>query len=76
MADNVNHPAHYMSSNAQCDCGRFIECIDVTRHMNFNIGNAVKYIWRADHKGNKIEDIQKAIWYLQDELKKLRIESE
>lgn len=69
--DNVNNPPHYASSGAGCSaCGHPIECIDVTRHMSFNLGNAIKYIWRADHKGKPIEDLAKAVWYLQDEIKK------
>lgn len=66
--DNVNHPPHYNNSEAHCDCGRSIECIDITRHMNFNIGNAVKYLWRCDLKGRSVEDLKKAIWYIQDEI--------
>jgi hypothetical protein len=68
--DNVNHPSHYNSNSAQCSCGRRIECIDVTRHMNFNLGNAMKYIWRCDAKGNYLEDLKKAVWYLRDEIAK------
>lgn len=64
MADSVNHPKHYTSHPSG------IECIDVTRHMGFNLGNAFKYIWRADLKNNSIEDLKKAVWYLQDEIKK------
>ncbi len=66
--DVINHPSHYNSSNAHCECGRQIECIDVTRGMNFSLGNAIKYIWRHKHK-NGIEDLKKARWYLDDEIK-------
>ena len=46
-----------------------IECIDITRHMGFNLGNALKYIWRADLKNESpVEDLKKATWYLLDEL--------
>lgn len=69
VLDNVNHPPHYNNSPAKCDCGRRIECIDVTRHHTFNIGNAIKYLWRCDLKGNTIEDLKKAIWYIEDEIK-------
>ena len=62
--DMVNHPPHYTSHPSG------VECIQVTRHMGFNMGNALKYIWRADLKGSGVEDINKAIWYLQDELAK------
>lgn len=66
MADDVvNHPKHYTSHASG------IECIQVTEHMNFNRGNAVKYIWRAGDKGNEIEDLRKAAWYLDREIKRL-----
>lgn len=71
MNDNVNHPPHYNSSDAQCECGRRIECIDVTRHLSFNIGNAIKYLWRCEHKGSKLEDLKKARWYIEDQIKSL-----
>lgn len=61
--DPVNHPRHYTNHPSG------IECIEITRHMGFNLGNAMKYIWRADMKGG-IEDLQKAIWYIQDEISK------
>lgn len=67
--ENVNHPPHYNNSPAKCECGRRIECIDITRHMAFNIGNAVKYLWRCELKGNTLEDLKKAVWYIQDEIK-------
>ena len=71
--DQVNHPKHYTSDPSG------IECIDVTRHRNFNIGNAIKYLWRAGIKEDKdrklvdkqIEDLNKAIWYLVDEIHRL-----
>lgn len=69
MTDMVNHPPHYNNSPAQCKCGRRIECIDVTRHMGFNLGNAVKYIWRYADK-NGLEDLKKAQWYLNDFINK------
>lgn len=65
--DNVNHPQHYQSVS-KCECGKTIECINITREMGFNLGNAIKYIWRCEKKGKKAEDLKKAIWYLQDEL--------
>ncbi len=65
MNDNINHPKHYNNSPANCECGRRIECIDITRHMGFNLGNAVKYIWRYADK-NGLEDLKKAAWYLND----------
>lgn len=71
--DNVNHPKHYISDPSG------IECIDVTRHRNFNIGNAIKYLWRAGLKEDKdrkiidkqVEDLNKAVWYLVDEIHRL-----
>lgn len=60
--DVVNHPKHY----TQHPSG--IECIQITRHMNFNLGSAMKYIWRCDLKNDDIEDLQKAIWYLNNEI--------
>jgi len=71
--DNVDKPVHYNSSPAVCTCGRRIECIDVAKHMNFPLGNAMKYIWRAGLKGEAVEDLKKAIQYLKYEIE--RIES-
>jgi len=67
MSDPVNHPSHYTSSPSG------IECIQVTEHMNFCIGNAVKYLWRAGLKGDAVEDLKKARWYVEREIQ--RIES-
>ena len=63
--DNVNHPAHYKVGG--------IETIDFieAKQLNYNLGNVVKYITRADHKGNNIEDLKKARWYLNREISKL-----
>ena len=60
--DNVNHPAHYKVGG--------IETIDFieAKKLSYNLGNVVKYITRADHKGNAIEDLQKARWYLNREI--------
>lgn len=65
MTDMINSPPHYK--------GRIpnIECIDVTQHFNFCLGNAIKYIWRADMKGGD-EDLEKDVWYLQRELSERR----
>lgn len=63
-SDPVNHPKHYTSHPSG------VECIEVTRHMGFNLGNALKYIWRADEKGNAIQDLEKAAWYIADEIAK------
>jgi len=65
--DPVDHPAHYTSHPSG------IECIEVTRHMTFNRGNAIKYIWRAGQKdlAKAVEDLEKAIWYLNDEINRI-----
>ena len=65
--DQVNHPEHYTSDPSG------MECIQITRHRNFNIGNAFKYLWRAGLKNESthIEDLKKAIFYIQDEIKRL-----
>jgi len=64
----VNHPKHYTSHPSG------IECIEVTRHMNFNCGNVVKYLWRAGLKDSapSVQDLEKARWYLEDEIKRVR----
>lgn len=62
MEDVVNHPKHYTSHPSG------VECIQITEHMNFNLGNALKYIWRNEGK-NGIEDLKKAAWYIQREIK-------
>ena len=65
----VNHPPHYK------DRVPGIECIQVTRHFGFCRGNAIKYIWRAGRKGGshtEVEDLEKAVWYLQQEIRDLR----
>lgn len=59
--DPVNHPRHYTAHPSG------LECIEITRHLPFDIGNAVKYVWRADLK-NGTEDYEKALWYLDDAL--------
>lgn len=71
--DNVNHPKHYTSDPSG------IECINITRHRNFNVGNAIKYLWRAGLKidadkssiNKQIEDLEKAVWYIVDEIHRL-----
>jgi len=66
MSDKVNHPQHYNSH------GSGIECITITEHMNFNLGNALKYIWRAGLKSeDAIVDLEKARWYLDREISRL-----
>ena len=64
--DAVDHPPHYTSHPSG------VECIQITEHMNFNLGNALKYIWRADlkHDDGGIEDLKKAEFYIKRELKR------
>ena len=64
MSDPVNHPAHYTSHSSG------IECIQITEHMGFCIGNAIKYLWRADEKGAALEDLRKAAWYIEREIQR------
>jgi len=64
MNDNVNHPKHY----TQHPSG--VEVIQITEHMNFCLGNAIKYIMRADYKNNPIEDLEKARWYIKREIER------
>lgn len=64
MNDVVNNPKHYTSHPSG------IECIQITEHMGFNLGNAVKYIWRCDLKKDDIEDLKKAIWYIEREIQR------
>ena len=63
MSDNVNHPSHYETNGIECIdamvASQGAECV-----MNYCLCNAFKYIWRCQHKGKRVEDIQKAVWYL------------
>ena len=61
--DLVNHPPHYTSHPSG------IECIQISEHMGFNLGNAIKYIWRADMKGGE-QDLQKAVFYINREIQR------
>jgi hypothetical protein len=65
--DQVNHPQHYTTHPSG------IEAIQITRHMNFNLGNAIKYIWRAGIKDQSktVQDLEKAIFYIKDEINRL-----
>ena len=75
MEDKVNHPSHYIWLKELCG----IEVIDITRHLDFDLGNAVKYILRSGKKTEhgyhdiekEIEDLQKAIFYINDKIKLL-----
>lgn len=66
-SDPVKHPSHYTAHPSG------VECLTITRHMNFSLGNAVKYIWRAGLKSqDPCQDLEKAVFYLQDEIRRLR----
>ena len=70
MTDFVNHPPHYQFPGG-------VQVSDITKHLNFCRGNAIKYIARAGRKGgpeNTVEDLRKAAWYIQCEIE--RIENE
>ena len=79
--DQINHPSHYTYLKDKCG----IEVIDITRHLDFDLGNAIKYILRAGKKPiNKsnfnlnvaaIQDLKKAIWYINDKIKMLENET-
>lgn len=62
--DQVNHPTHYTSHPSG------VECIQITEHMGFNLGNAIKYIWRCDLKKDAVEDLRKAKFYIEREIAK------
>lgn len=75
MDNRVYSPGHYTWLKDKCG----IEVIDITRHLDFNTGNAVKYLLRAGHKSEAgmtdkektIQDLQKAVWYIHDRIKML-----
>ena len=72
--DAVNHPSHYTSHPSG------VECIEITQHYNFCVGNAIKYLWRngLKHEANspaktkQIEDLEKAVWYITREIENLK----
>jgi hypothetical protein len=61
----VNHPVHYTSHPSG------VEVIEITEHMGFCLGNAIKYIMRSELKGNQVQDLKKAIWYINREISRL-----
>lgn len=65
LHDPVNHPKHYTKHPSG------VECIQITEHMDFCLGNAIKYIWRAGEKNATVEDLKKAKWYLERKIKQL-----
>jgi hypothetical protein len=66
--DPVHKPAHYQAVPG-------VECIEVTQHFSFLRGNVIKYVWRAGSKGKELEDLKKAAWYLNREIKRLEDET-
>lgn len=64
MNDPVDRPKHYTEHPSG------VECIQITEHMCFNLGNAIKYIWRADLKNDAMEDLRKAKWYIEREIRR------
>lgn len=72
MNDKINKPSHYNFHPSG------IECITIAQHHNFNIGNAIKYIWRAGLKDSSpcVEDLQKAMKYLEFEIKRINEKKE
>lgn len=66
--EQVNNPEHYNKHPSG------IECIDVAEHYGFNLGNTIKYIWRAGLKNDDLQDLEKAKWYLEREIKKRKNE--
>jgi hypothetical protein len=71
MSEAVNHPKHYNAHPSG------VECIQVVEHMTFNVGNAIKYLWRAGLKGSAplLEDLKKARWYLDREIQRVEAAS-
>lgn len=70
MSDSVNHPKHYNAHPSG------VECVDVAEHYGFNVGNAIKYLWRAGLKSSDpIEDLKKAAWYVNREIERLTKEA-
>lgn len=64
--DPVNHPSHYTWHPSG------IEVIQITEHMNFCLGNAIKYILRSEHKKDQVQDLEKAVWYINREIARLK----
>ena len=60
----VNKPDHYRHLP--------VECIEISQHFNFNLGNALKYIWRCGHKDDPIQDLEKAAWYVRQEIHRIK----
>lgn len=67
LREEIDHPDHYQHPTG-------IECIDVIEHMPFNIGTAVKHLWRCGQKWDDIGDLKKAVWYINRQIQKLEAE--
>lgn len=67
LSEVVEQPKHYISHPSG------VECIQITEHMNYNLGNAMKYIWRAGLKDSQptVFDLEKAAWYIKREIERL-----
>ncbi|MBT6052168.1 MAG: DUF3310 domain-containing protein [Candidatus Scalindua sp.] len=63
-SSNVDHPSHYNEHPSK------VECIDIVEAFNFNIGNAMKYLWREGLKEGSEKDLEKALWYIQREIER------
>lgn len=65
--EQIDHPAHYQTEPG-------VECIDVVEHLSFNVGNAIKYLWRAGAKpgADTVTDLEKARWYIEREIARVR----
>ena len=68
--DSVNKPSHYTNHPSG------IECIEISEYFNFCLGNVIKYVWRAGLKGEKMEDLKKARYYINREIKILEDNAE
>lgn len=67
--EEIDHPAHYMAHPSG------VECITITEHMGFCVGNAIKYLWRAGLKGPTLKDLKKARWYIDREIQRLEAQA-
>lgn len=66
-SDDINSPSHYTTHPSG------VECIEIAEYLSFNLGNALKYIWRAGLKTpDAIKDLRKAAWYVEREIKRLK----
>lgn len=65
----ITNPPHYLAHPSG------IECIQITEHFNFNLGCVIKYVWRAGLKGDALTDLEKAAWYIQREIDRLKREA-